>query len=153
MNGLKMTFRVGLILCTLPMIWISCLEKPVDDIRLDNQTAWKPDLSLPIGKDTIKVNNYFEKFTIIDSFPRGIFPVYYEDSLFELDVLQIKSTRIMQGSLSDYVDSLRYVEYLSLHIRVWNTYPTFGKMMRIYWILYLIELKLLITDDLKGKRS
>lgn len=74
------------------------------------------------------MNNYFEKFTIVDSFPRGTFPVYYEDSLFELDVYQIKTTHTMQGSLSGYVDSVSYIDYLSLHIRVWNTYPTDGKV-------------------------
>ncbi|MCF8336230.1 MAG: hypothetical protein K9H65_06480, partial [Bacteroidales bacterium] len=95
MNRYKKVIPVGVIFFIISMVLCSCLEDNLTDIRLDDDTRWKPDLSLPVGEKRLNVNEYFEEFTQIED---ATFPVYYENSLYELDEYGIESEGVVEYS-------------------------------------------------------
>ncbi|MGM0530773.1 MAG: hypothetical protein ACQER7_05430 [Bacteroidota bacterium] len=140
--NLKRIIPVGVIFFFMSMALFSCVEDNLTDIRWDRENHWKPDLSVPIGDDTVNVDNYFEQYQEFDDIPGTIFPLYYEDSLYRLVDSQIGTEDSLDYSLADHINSSRYIEYLSIHVRTWNTYPTksrvqlyFRKMKDGNWIV------------------
>lgn len=124
MASLKRIIPIGVIFFFVSMALFSCVEDNLTDIRWDPEDHWKPDLSVPIGDDTVDVDNYFEQYQEFGDIADTIFPVYYEDSLYRLIDSQIGTEDSLDYSLADHINSSRYIEYLSIHVRTWNTYPT-----------------------------
>ncbi|MBS3775302.1 MAG: hypothetical protein V5A47_03430 [Bacteroidales bacterium] len=130
--NLKRIIPAGVILFFVSMALFSCVEDNFTDIRWDPEDHWKPDLSVPIGDDTVDVNNYFKQYREFGDMPGTIFPVYYEDSLYPLIDARIATEDSFDYSLANHISSSRYIEYLSIHLRTWNTYPTESRVQMYF---------------------
>jgi hypothetical protein len=128
MTALKRIIPAGMITFLLSMALFSCVEDNLEDIRWDDADHWTPELSIPLGDGSVDVNNYFDRYDLPPGFPGETFPVYYEDSLYSLIEGQIAVRDSFEYSLSDQINSSRYIEWMTVHFRVWNTYPTSGRV-------------------------
>ena len=124
MTKLKRIIPFGVISFFLSMALFSCIDDNLTDIRWDDEDHWKPDISFPFGSGKVDVNNYFEQYGQPVVIPGDTFPVYYDDSLYNLIEYQITAEETLNYSLSDKINSPRYIEFMNLHFRVWNGYPT-----------------------------
>jgi hypothetical protein len=128
MTSLKRIIPAGMITFLLTMALFSCVEDNLGDIRWDDADHWTPELSVPLGNGSVDVNNYFERYEFPPEFPDKTFPVYFEDSLYNLIERQIAVRDSYEYSLSDQINSSRYIEWMTVYFRVWNTYPTSGRV-------------------------
>ncbi len=128
MTILKRIIPAGMIAFLLSIALFSCVEDNFENIRWDEADHWKPELSVPLGDGSVDVNNYFEQYNLPDFFPDDTFPVFYEDSRYSLIEGQIATRDSFEYSLADQINSSRYIEWMTVHFRVWNTYPTSGKV-------------------------
>jgi hypothetical protein len=72
----------------------------------------------------LAVNDYFEDFAIVDTFPIDTFPVFYEDSLFFLNVIHIETSDSLEFNMESVSRQAENIEYLNIRLIIENGYPT-----------------------------
>jgi hypothetical protein len=97
------------------------------DISVDDSLNWTPDISVPVGEGDIKVDQYFDKYSLPGSFPVDTFPVYYMDSLYYVPKIQIADTFHLNYSMDKFSENRDNIVYLSLRLTTRNSYPTESK--------------------------
>ncbi|MFP4621203.1 MAG: hypothetical protein ACLFM7_07815 [Bacteroidales bacterium] len=88
MAPLKKIIPFGVVSFFFLAALFSCVEDNLSDIRWDEEDHWKPDISIPLGKGSMDVDNYFEANRDVN-IPFDTIPLYYEDSLYHFDEHQI----------------------------------------------------------------
>src|SRR6056297_1398290 len=105
MAGFKRIIPIGVISFFLSLALFSCVEDNLTDIHWDEEDYWKPDISFPVGKGSVNVNSYFERFGHLDGLSSDTIPVYYDDSLYNLIDYQIAAEDTLSYRLSDKITS------------------------------------------------
>ena len=128
MKGYRRIIPAGMISFLLMALFLSCVDDNYSDIRIDDSTRWKPDLSLPLGEGTLDVNDFFSGYSQIDSIPGDTSRVVFDDSLFNLHQVSIQTDYSFDYSLDQFIDSAAHIDRATIYIRVWNHYPTACRM-------------------------
>jgi hypothetical protein len=118
----KFTLR-GVNFFFLIVLLSSCLEDNFTDISLDDSIQWEPNWSVPVGEASMTVENYFNSLAYIDSFPIDTFFVYFEDSLYRLDVPVIETEEEIDFSLSELASAPSNILYLKIKVITENSFP------------------------------
>jgi|GEM_PF-2191344 len=102
----------------------SCIDGNYSDIVIDDSINWQPDISVPVGEGNIEVGSYFNHHSFQDSIPVDSFPVYYEDSLFNLAEKRIQDTFHLNFTMDEFIEERENIQHLSLRLSLRNGYPT-----------------------------
>ena len=111
-------------LLLLLFVLSSCIDDNYSDIEIDDSINWEPNISVPVGEGSIRVDSYFGHHTFPDSIPVDSFLVYYEDNLFYLTDKRIQDTFHLNFTMDEFIEERENIKYLSLRLAIRNGYPT-----------------------------
>lgn len=123
MKVLKKFTLQGVNFFFLIILFSSCLEDNFTDVSIDNSIKWEPNWSVPVGEASMTVENYFNALPYIDSFPIDTFFVYFEDSLYRLNLPQIVIEEDVDFSLSELSTDPSGILFLRIKTIAENSFP------------------------------
>jgi len=106
------------------LLFSSCMEDNFANIKVGDSMKWEPSVSVPVGRGSLDVNNFFDTYQLPDSVALDSLPVFYEDSLYYISQIRIVDTFQIAFSMSNFSEERDYINRLAFRFTLRNGYPT-----------------------------